>query len=130
MCLIKNIENIVCLKRFVRIMNVIKKDNDTYCYSFLISGKRNININFSNIENRIFKEIVKDNKTTKEISKLLNIDINIIIDFEKILIEKYNIIYANKNKIKNQKSNLFDRHDLFFDLNFEITNFTKKHNKK
>lgn len=121
MLLINCQNKIVKLKHFVRVMNIVKKEHNVHNVSFLTSWKRNL---FLDLTKHDFDILTKINgiNSLKEILSILNIEIDKVISFINGLIEKYNIVTSETNK----NENIYDRHDLFFDSNFKIENFTDK----
>ncbi len=109
------------LKRYCRLMECAKKDN-SYELSFLVSSKRNFSIILNDEEFKIFN-LMDGNNSIIDIKNELNIDLkkikNLIQKFENKNLIEFNIKEKNKNV-------QFDRHDLFFDMYFEIEDFTKK----
>lgn len=111
-------ENIPNIKRFVRLMEVSKKDN-SYELSFLVSSNRNFSIILNEKEVRIFK-LINGHNSLNKIVKLSKTSLNDV----SLLLKKFN----EKNILtfsKQDKNYQFDRHDLFYDMCFNKENFTK-----
>lgn len=111
----KNLPNI---KRFVRLMEVSKKDN-SYELSFLVSSNRNFNIILNEKEVKIFKLINGHNSLNKIIA-LSKTSLNDVLSLLKKFDEKDILTFS-----KQDKNYQFDRHDLFYDMCFNKENFTK-----
>lgn len=110
-------ESIPNIKRFVRLMEVSKKDN-SYELSFLVSYNRNFSITLTEQEITIFKLIDGHNSLSK-IAKLSKSS----IDDVQLLLKKFDerdlLTFS-----KQDKNYQFDRHDLFYDMCFYKENFT------
>lgn len=110
-------ESIPNIKRFVRLMEVSKKDN-SYELSFLVSSNRNFSITLTEQEITIFKLIDGHNSLSK-IAKSSKSS----IDDVQLLLKKFDerdlLTFS-----KQDKNYQFDRHDLFYDMCFCKENFT------
>lgn len=119
------IKKIPQIKRFCRLMECEKKD-DSYELSFLVSSKRNFSITLNEEKFKIFS-LIDGINSIEEISKKTNLSSDKIVNFLTFFIEKNLITFEKINK-----ENIYDRHDLFFDMCFNKENFTKNNiiNKK
>ncbi len=117
-----NKNNFIGFKRFVRIMNIIKQKNNVYYVSILISSKRPQFIEISEKEYKVFKNI----DGTKRISQIIEtekLDEKNVFDFLKRL-NNLKILETSTEELNVKKRNIYDRHDLFFDMCFEFEEFT------